>query len=71
MLLKHVNELLDLSRLEAGKLKIELHHADVSALLRLLASHFMVLAADRGIEFTIDADGRAPPPSMRKSCSAC
>ncbi len=57
MLLKHVNELLDLSRLEAGKLKIELHHTDVSALLRLLASHFMVLAADRGIEFTIDADG--------------
>ena len=56
MLLKHVNDLLDLSKLEAGKLKIELQDADVSALVRLVASHFAVLAADRRIDYVVDAD---------------
>ncbi len=56
MLLKHVNDLLDMSKLEAGKLKIELRDTDVAALVRFLASHFAVLAADRGIEFAVDAD---------------
>ena len=56
MLLKHVNDLLDLSKLEAGKLKIELQDTDVSALVRLVASHFAVLAADRRIDYVVDAD---------------
>lgn len=57
MLLKHVNDLLDMSKLEAGKLKIELQDTDVAALLRFLASHFGVLAAERRIEYVVDADG--------------
>ena len=57
MLLKHVNDLLDMSKVEARKLKLELHDSDVAALVRFLASHFAVLAADRGIEYTVDADG--------------
>ena len=48
MLLKHVNDLLDISKLEAGKLKIELQDTDVAALVRFMASHFDVLAAERG-----------------------
>jgi len=56
MLLRHVNDLLDMSRLEARKLKIELRNADVAALLRFVASHFAVLAADRGIEYAVEAD---------------
>src|SRR6185436_20183477 len=56
MLLKHVNDLLDMSKIEAGKLTIELQDADVSALLRILASNFAVLAAERGIDFVVDAD---------------
>jgi PAS domain S-box-containing protein len=55
MLLKHVNDLLDMSRLEARKLKIELQDTDVAALVRFLASHFTVLAADRQIEYAVDA----------------
>ena len=47
MLLKHVNDLLDMSKLEARKLKIELQDTDVAALVRVLASHFAVLAAER------------------------
>ena len=56
MLLKHVNDLLDMSRIEARKLKLELQDSDVAALVRFLASHFAVLAADRRIEYTVDAD---------------
>jgi PAS domain S-box-containing protein len=56
MLLKHVNDLLDMSRIEARKLKIELQDTDVAALVRVLASHFAVLAADRDIEYVVDAE---------------
>lgn len=56
MLLKHVNDLLDMSRLEARKLKIELQDTDVAALVRFLASHFAVLAADRRIAYHVDAE---------------
>ncbi len=55
MLLKHVNDLLDMAKVESGKHTLELHAADVAALVRFLASHFAVLAADRGIEYTVDA----------------
>jgi PAS domain S-box-containing protein len=55
MLLKHVNDLLDMSKLEAGKLKIELQDTDVAALVRFLASHFAVLADERGIDYVVDA----------------
>jgi PAS domain S-box-containing protein len=56
MLLRHVNDLLDISKLEARKLKIDLKDTDVSALIRFLGSHFAVLAADRKIEFVIEAN---------------
>jgi PAS domain S-box-containing protein len=55
MLLKHVNDLLDMSKLEAGKLKIELQDTDVAALVRFLASHFGVLAAERRIDYVVEA----------------
>jgi PAS domain S-box-containing protein len=55
MLLKHVNDLLDIAKFEAGKLKIELQDADVASLVRLTASHFDVLAHDRSIAFQVEA----------------
>ena len=54
MLLKHVNDLLDISKLEERKLKIELHETDVSALVRFIASHFDILAAERQINFCVE-----------------
>ena len=49
MLLKHVNDLLDISKLEAGGLKIALQTTDVAALVRFIASHFDILAAERDV----------------------
>ena len=59
-------------KLEARKLKIELQDTDVAALVRFLASHFAVLAADRGIDY-VGRRRRAPAwrRSTRTSCSAC
>jgi PAS domain S-box-containing protein len=54
MLLKHVNDLLDISKLEAGKLKLELRDSDVAGLVRFIASHFDVLAAERRITFVVE-----------------
>ena len=55
MLLKHVNDLLDMSRIEAKKLTIDLVDTDVASLLRFVASHFSVLADERRIQFGVDA----------------
>ncbi len=60
MLLKHVNDLLDMSKLEAGKLKIEPRETDVAELVRFLASHFAVLAAERKIDYAVEADEPCP-----------
>jgi signal transduction histidine kinase len=60
ILLKHVNDLLDVSRLEAGKLDLDYRRADLSVLVRRVASNFDVLAEEKQIQFTVDT-----PPSLR------
>ncbi len=59
-LLKHVNDLLDVSRIEAGKLDITYERADLSRLVRLVASHFEALARDRNMRFAVDAPETMP-----------
>jgi signal transduction histidine kinase len=53
-LLRHVNDLLDVSKLEAGKLTPAYVETDLSALVRLGASHFDGLARERGITFRLE-----------------
>jgi PAS domain S-box-containing protein len=69
-LLKHVNDLLDVSKLEARKTPLVLEDTDVAALMRLVASHFSVLAAERGIDFVVDADpqcfGAVDPEKLQR-----
>ncbi len=62
LLLKQVNDLLDMSKLEAGKLKLDLQDTDVAGLLRRLGSHFAALAAERNIDYAIEA----PPTVLRR-----
>ncbi|MEP7322237.1 MAG: ATP-binding protein [Saprospiraceae bacterium] len=54
MLLKHVNDLLDISKLEAGKLKINLEETDIPELIRFVASHFDVLVLEKHLDFRIE-----------------
>jgi PAS domain S-box-containing protein len=56
MLLKHVNDLLEISKLEARKLKIELKDTNVAELVRFVSSHFEVLAKERNIDYNIETE---------------
>lgn len=58
-LLKHVNDLLDIAKLEAGKLAPEYSELDLSRLTRLVAQHFTSMAAERAIDLRIET-----PPSL-------
>ena len=54
-LLRHVNDLLDIAKLEAGKTAVSYAEVDVARLLRLAASHFESLATEQRIAFRVAA----------------
>lgn len=54
LLLKQVNDLLDVAKLEANKHTIEYARIDVVKLLKSLTSSFEFLAKNRGIEFLVE-----------------
>ena len=55
LLLKHVNDLLDVSKLEAGKMDVAYADVDVAEWVRLGASYFDVLANEKQISFAVEA----------------
>ncbi|HET9595817.1 MAG TPA: ATP-binding protein [Anaeromyxobacteraceae bacterium] len=64
-LVKHVNDLLDVARLEAGKAAVEAARTDVAALVKLVASHFEALAAERGVALAVEV-----PPALARAVDA-
>ena len=61
-LAKHVSDLLDVTKLEAGKTRLEPTEVDVAQLVRVVASHFDALAAEREVSYAVEA-----PPAMTAS----
>ena len=59
-LLRHVNDLLDVSKLEAGKMDVNYTQEDLARLLRVTAGHFESLASDRSIHFVVEAAPSVP-----------
>ena len=57
-LLKHVNDLLDISKMDAGKMTLSYAEADLARLARKVAGHFEALAPQRRISFVVDAPER-------------
>jgi signal transduction histidine kinase len=55
-----VNQLLDISRLEAGGLKLEIGEMDVADLFERVQRTFEVLAHKQGIRLTVELDPAAP-----------
>jgi PAS domain S-box-containing protein len=56
---KHVNDLLEVARLEAGKTALDRQAVDVATLVRVVASHFEALAAANRVALDVDA-----PPAL-------
>ncbi|MFB2923250.1 PAS domain S-box protein [Aerosakkonema funiforme] len=59
-LLKHVNNLLDVSKLEAGKMSVNYTQVDLAHLVKLTAAHFETLAQECHISFAIDTPESVP-----------
>lgn len=57
---KHVDDLLDAARLEAGRMAVRNEPVDLAELVRLIGSDFEVLAAERGLRFTITTPQSLP-----------
>jgi hypothetical protein len=55
-----IEDLLDLSRIEAGRLRLSPSSSDLRALLRELVALFAQAAADKGLRLTFDLDADLP-----------
>jgi signal transduction histidine kinase len=64
-LLKHVNDLLDVARLDAGKMVPSYTRTDLAQLVRLVAAHFDGLADERDMDYTV-----AAPPALSAEIDA-
>ena len=53
LLYQHVSDLLDISKIEAGRMDVRYGNVDLAHLLRVIASHFENMAADRGIRYAV------------------
>lgn len=59
-LLTLIDEILDLSKIEAGKMTLEYQKVSLSALCRELEGLFLPVVKEKGIEFRIDIDKSMP-----------
>ncbi|MFZ5480860.1 MAG: PAS domain S-box protein [Myxococcota bacterium] len=53
----HVEDLLDLATLEAGRMRLRRARVDVAMLVRQVAGSFEALASERSLSLQVDADG--------------
>jgi len=53
LLYRHVTDLLDVARMEAGRMAMRYAEVDLAELSRVVASHFESLAADRNIRYNV------------------
>lgn len=56
-LLDLINDILDVSRIESGKIVIDEQAIDLGQIMDEIENVFMVQAIDRGVEFVVDASG--------------
>ncbi len=59
-LLSLIDEILDLSKIEAGKMKLEIKDVSIAEVCNELKALFNPMAKDKGIDFVIDIDKNLP-----------
>jgi len=60
-LLQLINDILDLSKVEAGRMDIHAERFALSALVEDIQATFQPLTAEKGLEFAVETDASAPP----------
>lgn len=55
ILLKHVNDLLNIAKLDAGKMVLNYQEVNLAKLVRVIAENFNSLAEDKGIHFNVQS----------------
>jgi signal transduction histidine kinase len=70
LLLRHVNDLLELAKLEAGRMELEYRRTDLARLVRRVTAHFESVALTRSASLTIEAPEELPaevdPPQIER-----
>jgi PAS domain S-box-containing protein len=70
LLLRHVNDLLDLSKLDAGRMNAEYAEVDLAQMVRRAASHFESLAKDRRVGCSLETPAEllaeVDPPKIER-----
>src|SRR3989442_1590012 len=64
-LLKHVNDLLDIAKLDAGQMDVNYAEVELAHVLRVTAAHFEALARQRRITLSVQT-----PPTVRAQADA-
>ena len=59
-LLKQINDLLDVARLEAGKTTVTYHETDMAKLIKHIASSFEIPANEKNLQFSVTTPSSAP-----------
>ena len=59
-LLRLINDILDISKIEAGRLSVESEEVDLSQLIEEVRSLMTVKARERGVEFSVNCDTPVP-----------
>ncbi|MBZ5726390.1 MAG: response regulator [Acidobacteriia bacterium] len=60
LLLRHVNDLLDMSKIDAGRMEADYARVDLARMVRLVASNFESLAKERQVACVLDTPGSLP-----------
>src|SRR3954469_11852309 len=60
-LLELINDILDLSKVEAGKMDVHTAHLDTRVLCETVEQTFLPVAEQKGLTFVVSVDGDAPP----------
>src|SRR5690606_16168826 len=60
-LLSLINDILDLSKIESGTVTIDVTDVPLEGLKSYVERNFRQIAADKGLDFTVELDPRLPP----------
>ncbi len=59
-LLTLINDILDLSKVEAGKLQVDIASVNVAAFFQMLQQQFEPIVKEKGLTFNVDIEGNMP-----------